>query len=147
MAGYRQRAFTLVELIAVLVLVGVLSAVSFGRFISNDTFRLQKSRDHLVAAFYSAQQLAMHQQDRVQLLTQSNRIDIRKDTNGNGTFESSESVRMDGLSYPFALESGQSMPSVSLNFNRLGHTAAVDINISLNSQSTRVSIGRTGFVQ
>ncbi|WP_370981441.1 Tfp pilus assembly protein FimT/FimU [Agaribacterium sp. ZY112] len=123
------RGFTLVELITVMILIGIL-AVSATSLFSKDTYSLQKSRDQLVAAFFSAQQLALAQRDRVQLICTSTAIDIRRDLNGNGSFEASESQTLDGVSYPLSLAPGQSLTPATFNFDRLGRTTGRSLTIT-----------------
>lgn len=54
----RQRGFTLVELVAVLVLMGVLAVVAFGRFNPAD-FQLREARGELLSALRHAQELSL----------------------------------------------------------------------------------------
>lgn len=57
----RRRGFTLVELVLVIVLVGVLSAVAIGRFAGPDVFEARAYADQLQAALRSAQKTAIAQ--------------------------------------------------------------------------------------
>ncbi len=54
----RQRGFTLVELVAVLVLMGVLAVVAVGRFDPAD-FRLREARGELLSALRFAQEQSL----------------------------------------------------------------------------------------
>ena len=76
----KQTGFTLVELIAVITLLGVLSVVLFSRINSVSASRVQASRDDLIAALFFAQQLAMSRSN-IQLTISSNSINVTE--NGN----------------------------------------------------------------
>lgn len=54
------NGFTLIELVAVIVLIAILSAIVVPRFIGDSTFKEYTSRDQIVAVARIAQQRAMH---------------------------------------------------------------------------------------
>lgn len=56
--AHRQHGYTLIELIAVLVILGVLSAYLAPRFIGNTTFDNRRYADELAAAIRSTQAIA-----------------------------------------------------------------------------------------
>lgn len=142
----KPRGYTLVELVAVLVLLGILSAAVFSRFTSPSVFELQAGRDQVVAAIHSAQQLAMAQRSRVRFLAQGNQISILLDTNGDGAFLSSEAITVDGVAYPYTLPSGQSITAASFDFDRLGRTSAGAAVLSHQDASVTVNVTAVGFV-
>ncbi len=132
-----------------MVLVGLLAAAASSRFFGNDIQRIQKSRDHLVAAFFSAQQLAMAQRDPVRLVVQTNstsgldEIDLQQNSGAGFT-----SLRFwDGQNYPLALDADQGLTAATFNFDRLGQTAARNLTLTQGSSSTTISINEAGFVQ
>ena len=55
----RDKGFTLIELIAVIVILGIVSVSISSRFANTTVFELQQSRDDTVAALLFAQQVAM----------------------------------------------------------------------------------------
>lgn len=141
----QHSGFSLVELIAVLVIVGILAAVVSSRVIPHTTLQIQAGRDLLVAALFSAQQKAMAQLAPVRLITSGNTIDIRMDANGDGNFASSESIHFAGTRYPLSLPGGVSLSAHQLNYSHLGHTSATSIQISKKSTTINVTVTGTGY--
>ncbi len=142
-----SRGFSLVELIAVLMLAAVLAASVVGRVFSNNTYALQSSRDQLVAAVASAQQLAMVQRDPIRLTTSGSSIDIRRDQNRDGNFSASESVRIDGQRFPVELGRNRTVSTATLDFNRLGRTSAASIIVGYSGATVSVSVSASGYAQ
>lgn len=141
----QQRGFTLVELITVMVLVAVLGSTVGSRFMSNSLLQIQGGRDQLVAAFFIAQQKAMAQVNPVQLLTFANTIDIRVDSNNDGSFSSSESIVHAGTRYPLSVGGGVSFSNAIFNFDRKGFTAAGSVDVSKKTASVAVTVSGTGY--
>lgn len=143
----RSQGFTLVELIAVLVLVAVLGSVATLRSLPASTFQLQASGDILVAAFFSAQQKAMVQTRPVRLLTGPQSIDIRIDNNADGVFSASESANINGQEYPLALTPGQTLTVAEFDFDRLGKTTAANLVLSQAGVSLTLNVSANGALQ
>lgn len=137
--------FTLVELIAVLIVVGVLAAMVGSRMISQTTFQLQAGRDLLTTALFSAQQKAMAQLAPVRVTVNGTTIDIRLDANGDGSFSSSESIYVAGTQYPMVVEGGVVFSAHSLDYNHLGHTTPAVISVGKGGQSVQVTVTATGY--
>jgi len=139
-----SRGFTLIELVAVIIIAGVL-AVSVGtRIFPSATLQLQSSRDRVIAAFSSAQQLAMVQRDRVRISFSGNQIDILQDQNNDGNFGAGESVTLNGSSYPLTLAKGLNISSASFDFDRMGRTSAGSLTMTLSGASVNVAISTAG---
>jgi prepilin-type N-terminal cleavage/methylation domain-containing protein len=58
----KQHGFTLIELVMVMVLLGIVTAVVAPRFSGTDTFSVHVVRDQILSAFRYAQQHAMYDQ-------------------------------------------------------------------------------------
>lgn len=140
-----QRGFTLVELIAVLVIAGILAGVTASRIASSRSFQLQAGRDFLISALFVAQQKAMTQTSPVQLSIAGKQLDIRVDDNNDGIFSASESLQNAGQNYPVELPGNISASSHNLVYNGLGHTLATGISLSNTSSTVTVNISATGF--
>ena len=134
----KQQGFTLVELIAVLVIVGILSVSVLTRLVPSDTLQLQASRDTIVAAFYSAQQLAMTRRASVEVITSANQVDIQL---GNA------SVSFGGVQYPVQQVNGQTLSAVTFAYDRLGHTTGAGLQLSQNGRVVSISVDASGYVR
>ncbi|AFU98051.1 type II secretion system protein [Simiduia agarivorans] len=129
--------FTLVELIAVLALVGVLSTVAFTRFNAGYESQVQQSRDQLVAALFFAQQLAMDRSGNVQLVTSSNQFTVTLD---------GVDARSGGYAFPVNLPAGISLTPASFSYNRLGETSAAALVLSHSDGATvTVNVSASGY--
>ncbi|SMF34639.1 MSHA pilin protein MshC [Alteromonadaceae bacterium Bs31] len=143
-----SKGFTLVELIAVLLIVGVLAVSTLSAFgPATSSMQLQSSRDSIVAAFQSAQQMALTRRNTVQILTSSSELDLRYDADGDGVFSAGESVQFGGVSYPIQLVSGQTLSTATFNYNRLGHTAASTLQLSQNGKVIPIVVDDSGYVK
>lgn len=142
---FQQNGFTLIELVSVMVIISVISVTSLSRITPTDTFQLQASRDQLVAAFFSAQQQAMVQTQAIQLSTRGQAIDIKQDTNADGSFASEPSLSLGGVTYPLSIRANQSLSESSFVFNRLGQTTAGTVTVSMGENNVLVNVSATGF--
>ncbi|MFL0808807.1 MAG: type II secretion system GspH family protein [Agarilytica sp.] len=148
---YQSRGFTFIELVAVLVLVGILGASTVSVLIPSSTYQLQSSRDQVLAAFFSAQQRAMVQADPVQFSITAvggrPRLDIREDTNGNSSFSDDASLRIGGTQYPLDLLPNQTLTPATFDFDRLGKTTANTLSLAQSGNNVNIQISTTGFIQ
>lgn len=144
---FKVNGFTLVELLAVIILMAVLGTIVTSRLSSPSVFELQSSRDQLVATFRSAQQLAMVQTDPIRFSTQGNQLQIIQDVNRDGTFSLAENVTIDGVQYPLMLSGGQTLSGVDIDFDRLGRCAMSFIRLSKGSISVDVTVSSMGHIE
>src|SRR5690606_41157052 len=91
-----HQGFTLIELIAVMILVGIFSVALMSRMGRVNTAGVQAGRDSLIAAFFFAQQTAMARaaaDNDIQLSISGNNINVTE--NGNSL-----------MGYPLLLSGG-----------------------------------------
>ncbi|MBB3168757.1 type II secretion system protein [Simiduia aestuariiviva] len=131
--------FTLIELIAVLLLIGIVSATVTSRFFSATDAALLGSRDDVVSALRLAQQTAMDQAGSVTFVATSTSISV----NINGAPASSSA-----FNFPLSLRQGVSLsPAVTLNFNRLGETSATTLALTAGSETINVTVSAAGYAR
>lgn len=143
----KNRGFTLVELVAVMVITGILASVAISRSLPNTTFQLQAGRDLVVSALFLAQQKAMAQDDRVAVITSGSQIDVRVDSNQNGSFEVGESIRVGGTTYPLTLPGGVSLSAAQLQYDQLGHTTPRVLTVAKGSAAVTVTVSGAGYAR
>jgi type II secretory pathway pseudopilin PulG len=136
-----SQGYSLIEFIAIIVIVGALTAVVVGRFTGTTAVQLQAGRDSVVSALLAAQQLAMAQAGQVQVELSGSQIDVRQDT-GSGF----ASIQMGGTIYPLDV-SPVTISTHTLDFSRLGRTTATSVNLGLNGSSTTITVSASGFSQ
>ena len=133
------RGFTLIELMAVMILVGILSVALFSRMDFSRVSAVQSSRDDLIAALFFAQQQAM-MRPNITVVISANSVSV----NDAGT-----PIVVSSNSYPLAMPTGVTLTPATLTYDRLGRTAPVNINItgSGNSAGTsaRIRVETSGY--
>jgi len=136
-----DRGFSLVELIAVIVILGVLAFATVPRFLNLNT-DLQTSRDDLVAALFFAQQIAMARDsstNAVQFVSTANTLSVTENTTDllNG-----------GTQYPLALPAGVTVTARTLNYDKLGRIpAATSFTITRGSDTLTVQVSGSGYAR
>lgn len=136
-----ERGFTLVELIAVIILVGIVSVTLFSRIGGINTAAVQGGRDDVIAALFFAQQTAMARSN-IQVVVSATAISVTE--NGNPILVGSDY-------YPLAMPAGVTLSSTipTFSYDRLGRTTAGVITVtgSGNTAGTSASIAveATGY--
>lgn len=135
-----QRGFTAVELVAVLIVVGILSATVVPRLYSTNTFQLQAIRDQFVSAAFLAQQLAMARADATTAVTFVSTANSFKVTVGGST------ATVGSENFDISLPSGYSLsPAVTLGYDRLGRTTKTAYTLSGDGGTVSITVEATGY--
>lgn len=131
-----QNGFTLLELIAVIVVIGIL-AVTFMFRIDSISPSVQTSRDDIIAALFFAQQTAMAR-DNIQLSINANTVNVTE--NGN-------SIRVHSDAYPLTLSSGVSVTAIpsTFSYDKLGKTTPGSITVSRDGVSATITVEASGY--
>ncbi|MGM8227695.1 prepilin-type N-terminal cleavage/methylation domain-containing protein [Cellvibrio sp. ARAG 10.3] len=132
-----EKGFTLIELVAVIIVVGIISVFLFSRVGLSINSNLQTSRDDIIAALFFAQQTAMAR-DNIQLSITANTINVTE--NGNP-------IRIHSDAYPLTLPSGVSVTAVpsTYSYDKLGKTTPGSITVSRDGVSATITVEASGY--
>lgn len=126
----QQKGFTLIELVAVIILLGIISVTLFSRLGPIGTSAVQSSRDDFLAALFFAQQQAM-MRSNITLVTTASSISV----NENGA-----PIQVSNGYYPLAMPRDITLPVLTLSYDRLGRiNTARDIVLTGTGSNTGVS--------
>ena len=114
----KADGFTLIELIAVIIVISIMSVTLFSRLGSVSSANVQASRDDLIAALFFAQQTAMARSG-ITLLLNSTSVSVRE----NGT-----PLVVHSKGYPLSFASGVTAAAtggipLTLSYDKLGRIA------------------------
>ncbi len=130
----KQAAFSLLELIVVMVVVGILAAVAIPRFTSSSDFDSRAASAELVNHLQFAQQLAMnHTRNTITVSITATQIDIQS----NGASVGNYPVDFAGL-YDV------SFSNANLTYDSLGETTATTITVTPAS-GVSICIENSGY--
>ena len=141
---YHQTAFTLIELVTVLVIVGILATTVFIRFTSNDA-DLQVAKNAVLAGLIFARETAMARSDGASTVTF---------VIATGGTEASIDVRVNDTSidhidqlYPLTLPSDVTITPADqqLLFTNLGETTQQTITLEDNGVSLVLNVSGVGY--
>lgn len=127
--AHKESGYTLIELVAVMILLGIVSVTLFFRAGSLGTAPVQAGRDDVIAALFFAQQQAM-MRPNISLVLTENSVSVNE--NGNPIQVSSDY-------YPLAMPKGVVLPNLILSYDKLGRTTAREIIVTGAGNSSGVS--------
>ena len=125
--------------------MSVLAGYALPRITDTSVQQVQSGRDDVVAALFSAQQLAMVRANSIRLITSATQVDIRLDANGNGIFLPSESLQIAGTQYPVSLPFGVTLDAATFDYDRLGRTSAASLTIAKGGASATITVSDSGY--
>ncbi len=148
------RGFTLVELVVVIVIVSVLSAIAVPRFFDNQAFAERAFFEDLSAGLRLARQVAVASGCPVRVTITVGGYDARQQAAAAGRCDSSDStwsvpVRMaDGETLTGAVPSGVTIsPASTIVFDGVGATnLGADRTLNVGTHSLTVRAG-SGYIQ
>ncbi|WP_193744955.1 Tfp pilus assembly protein FimT/FimU [Marinimicrobium sp. LS-A18] len=139
--GRKSSGFSLIELIAVIILLGIISVVALPRFYNTDAAAIQSARDQVLSALFTAQQLAMAR------ASTSNTIQVNVVTSGLNVTENGTPVAATGGTYPLTLPEGVTITTGTgtYSFDKLGRTDPGQIVMTRGSTSATVRVEASGY--
>lgn len=155
----RQQGVTLIELVAVLVIVGVLAFVAAPRFVSVTPFEQAGFRDEAIAALSYAQKLAIVSGCYIRIDFAASGYQLRRSASAVNCRDLSAGLavvaRPDGTPFSSAPPGGVAVSSLSVFFDTVGRPRDVASGLLVtNPAALTVAIGpetiqiepETGFV-
>jgi len=119
------QGFSLIELVAVIVVLGIMAISVTAKLRSGASGQVQSSRDDVIAALFFAQQAAMSRSN-IQVVVSSNQINVT---------ESGTAVKVTSSYYPLSFAPTVSATPITLTYDKLGR---------INTGSTKQTIVLTG---
>lgn len=139
------KGFTIIELIMVLILLGILSAVALPRFFATNDFDERVLFDDTLNAIRYAQKLAVATGCQIQFQSTTTSYQVlRDDSCTSGTYTTQVHNPATGELGLNGSESDVSMTATTITFFPLGNASA-DTTIQVGSKNIHV-IAATGFV-
>jgi len=135
-----NRGFSLIELIAVIIVLGIISIVVFARFDNADTVAVQTGRDQVLNALFLAQQLAM-------VRSPNDSVQVSLDATSVNITENGASLNQGGVSYPLTLPEGVSITAGTgdYDYDKLGRTTPATIALSRGGTSASITLEASGY--
>jgi MSHA pilin protein MshC len=121
-----QAAFTLLELILVVIILGIISSYTVSKFSSSGGYKQDTIIEKIISAGHLTQQLSMNDSERsFSLSIQPNQINIIVD---------GSSFTAAGVEFPLVFDSSVTLsPSTTITFDHFGETSFATINILLET--------------
>ena len=136
----KSNGFTLVELVAVLIILSALALGVFSSFKGGEISQVQASRDDFVAALLYGQQLAMARDSA------ANPIRVVATANSVSITENGAPLLHGTVQYPLVFTGGVTVsPAATLNFDKLGRTQASVFTLSKSGASATVTVSDSGY--
>jgi len=122
----RQSAFTLLELIIVLLIAGILLVYVQSKFSTSSSYKQNTVIAQIISSAQLAQQLSMNDSERnFSLIIQSNQIDLQAD---------GSSLIIGSFQFPIDIDSSVSISPVStISFDSLGATNNLTLHVIAES--------------
>jgi len=134
----KQAAFTLIELVITLLIIGIVAIYVQSKFSSTNSYKANTVIAQIISSARLTQQLTMNDSARsFSLIIQSNQIDLQ---DGGG------SLSVGSTNYPISVESGVTLsPVTTITFDQFGETTSFVLNISA-STTQQICFEPSGYI-
>jgi len=134
----RQSAFTILELVIVLLIAGILLVYVQSKFSTSSSYRQNTVISQIISSAQLAQQLSMNDSERnFSLVVQNNQIDLQAD---------GSSLTIGSFQFPIEIDSSVSISPVStISFDSHGTTNNLTINVIAES-TQQVCFEASGYI-
>lgn len=135
------QGFTLIELIAVILVVSVLAIGISYRFDAGTSARVQTGRDDIIAALFFAQQTAMARS------SSTNTVAVAITGSTITVTENGIPLRIHSAAYPLSMPAGVSISAAptTFSYDKLGKTTQGTIIVSHGGVSTTITVEASGY--
>lgn len=133
-----QAAFSLLELIVVVIILAIISGYTLSKFTSSSSYKKDAIVEQIISAARMTQQLSMNDSSRsFSLSIQNNQIDLLAD---------GVSLSAAGLGFPIVFSSNVSLsPVSSIVFDNWGGTAGTTISVQLDT-TINICFESSGYI-
>ena len=134
----KQTAFTLIELVITLLILGIVAIYVQSKFSSSAGYKENTVIAQIISSARLTQQLSMNDSARsFYLIIQSNQIDLQDDGG---------SLSIGSTNYPISIESGVTLsPATTITFGQLGETVNLVLNVSAET-TQQICFETSGYI-
>lgn len=138
-----QAAFTLLELIIVIVILAILSAYILSRPSSSDTYQQDTVIEQIISAGRIAQQMGMSDSTRTfSLSIQTSSINLLQDSGSGNT-----SISPGSVSFPLSFGSKITLsPTGNIIYDRLGETTLTTVGVEIDNITKNICFETSGYI-
>lgn len=132
----KEKGFSLIELIAVMVILSVVSITVTARFSDGKAASVQAGRDDLIAALFFAQQTAMAR-NNIQVIVSATNVSVT---------ENGMAISLNQDAYPLSFPANVTATAATFTYDKLGRVnSAGSITLSLDGTSAVITVDGSGY--
>lgn len=132
----KEKGFSLIELIAVMVILSVVSITVTARFSDGKVASVQAGRDDVIAALFFAQQTSMAR-NNIQVVVSATSVSVTE----NGI-----AISLNQDAYPLNFPANVTATAATFIYDKLGRvSSAGSITLSLDGTSAVITVDGSGY--